>query len=165
MCVFASCCVTGSWYIVAIYTTLPDNKTEQDDSAILFYCGYTIPLHVSILIDHHQVDSKWIITESLNCKLMLKWISIKWIHFSHQDMCYNLVLKCYNTLKLRTRLCVVHVSNICVLWWVLCVVLKCYNTLKLRTRLCVVHVSNICVLWWVLCVVWCMCVFLIWNFL
>jgi hypothetical protein len=21
------------------------------------YCGYTIPLHVSILIDHHQVDN------------------------------------------------------------------------------------------------------------
>jgi hypothetical protein len=37
--------------------------------SVFIYCCYTVPLYVSIFIGHHQMDSKLINIESLNCKL------------------------------------------------------------------------------------------------
>lgn len=71
-----------------------DNRTQQTTASVLIYFGYTVPLHVLIIwIIIKWIRNEEVIAELLNCDLMLKGISVKWIHFSYQNLCYILVSK------------------------------------------------------------------------
>jgi hypothetical protein len=73
-----------SRYILVIYTKIYLIKIKETKMSVLIYCCCIASLHV-VLKDHHQVDSKETNTELWYFKLTLKEISVKWIHFPHQN--------------------------------------------------------------------------------
>jgi hypothetical protein len=57
--------------------------------------------------------------EASNSKLTLKWIFIKWIHFSHKDVWNNLALNIKNPLNWGWRYVWFRAYNFHAFWWVL----------------------------------------------